>query len=146
MLLVAPDASDRSPARSMHPRNKSCLNLAAIGLVSVLRYSLNTALCDVRVLPVHSRRNARKTENRLMDAEKCRPMKVIVAVDGSAGAKHAVKSVASRPWPNGSVFRVVSVFNAPLPSNAAGGGIPADDGRAGGIDRQSCGSDHVRRG
>lgn len=61
-----------------------------------------------------------------MDAEKCRPMKVIVAVDGSAGAKHAVKSVAARPWPGGSVFRVVSVFNASLPSNAAGGGIPAD--------------------
>ncbi len=61
-----------------------------------------------------------------MDAEKCRPMKVIIAVDGSAGAKHAVKSVATRPWPSGSVFRVVSVFNAPLPSNAAGGGIPTE--------------------
>jgi nucleotide-binding universal stress UspA family protein len=61
-----------------------------------------------------------------MDAEKCRPMKVIVAVDGSPGAKHAVKSVAARPWPNGSVFRVVSVFDAPLPSNAAGGGIPRE--------------------
>ncbi len=61
-----------------------------------------------------------------MDAEKCRPMKVIVAVDGSPGAKHAVKSVAARPWPDGSVFRLVSVFDAPLPSNAAGGGIPAD--------------------
>lgn len=61
-----------------------------------------------------------------MDAEKCRPMKVIVAVDGSPGAKHAVKSVGARPWPNGSVFRLVSVFEAPLPGNAAGGGIPRD--------------------
>lgn len=59
-----------------------------------------------------------------MHAEKCRPMKVIVAVDGSPGAKYAVKSVAARPWPDGSVFRLVSVFDAPLPSNAAGGGIP----------------------
>jgi nucleotide-binding universal stress UspA family protein len=61
-----------------------------------------------------------------MDAEKCRPMKVILAVDGSPGAKQAVKSVAARPWPKGSVFRVVSVFDAPLPSNAAGGGIPRE--------------------
>jgi nucleotide-binding universal stress UspA family protein len=61
-----------------------------------------------------------------MDAAKCRPMKVIVAVDGSPGARHAAKSVAARPWPEGSVFRVVSVYDAPLPSNALGGGIPAD--------------------
>ena len=65
-------------------------------------------------------------ENRQMDAEKCRPMKVIVEVDGSPGARHAVKSVAARPWPDGSVFRVISVFDAPLPSNAAGGGISAE--------------------
>ena len=61
-----------------------------------------------------------------MNAEKCRPMKVIVAVDGSPGAQHAVKSVAARPWPDGSVFRVISVFDAVLPSNAAGGGIPRE--------------------
>ena len=61
-----------------------------------------------------------------MNADKCRPMKVLVAVDGSPGAKDAVKSIAARPWPSGSVFRVISVFDAVLPGNAAGGGIPRE--------------------
>lgn len=57
-------------------------------------------------------------------------MRVLVAVDDSRGAEHAVKSVASRPWPAGSVFRVLSVFQIALPSNAAGGGIPQSFRRA----------------
>ena len=50
-------------------------------------------------------------------------MKILVAVDGSAGAAAAVKSVSQRPWPRGSIFRVLAVFSAPLPSNAARGGV-----------------------
>jgi nucleotide-binding universal stress UspA family protein len=57
-------------------------------------------------------------------------MRVLIAVDSSLGAKRAVKSVASRPWPAGSVFRVLSVFQIALPSNAARGGIPQSFRRA----------------
>jgi nucleotide-binding universal stress UspA family protein len=53
-------------------------------------------------------------------------MRVLLAVDGSPSSKHAVESVAKRAWPPGTDFRVLSVFQAPLPSNAAGGGIPAE--------------------
>lgn len=41
------------------------------------------------------------------------PLKVMLATDGSEFSLEAVRSVASRPWPAGSEFRVVSVAELP---------------------------------
>lgn len=42
-------------------------------------------------------------------------MKVLVAIDGSEHSELAVRTVESRPWPNGTVVRVLSVVAATLP-------------------------------
>jgi hypothetical protein len=40
-------------------------------------------------------------------------MKVLLAVDGSRESNTAVSEVAERPWPKGSVIRIVSVVEMP---------------------------------
>ena len=40
-------------------------------------------------------------------------MKIIFAVDGSKESRQAVQSLAARPWPSGSVVRVLSVWQSP---------------------------------
>jgi len=41
-------------------------------------------------------------------------LKVLLATDGSEFSKDAARSVASRPWPAGSEFRVISVAELPV--------------------------------
>jgi nucleotide-binding universal stress UspA family protein len=45
-----------------------------------------------------------------------RPMKVLVAVDGSPCSDRAVQSVAMRPWPDGTQVQVVSVVHTRMPA------------------------------
>jgi nucleotide-binding universal stress UspA family protein len=40
-------------------------------------------------------------------------MKILLATDGSGYSKAAVNSVAERPWPEGSVVKIVSVMEIP---------------------------------
>jgi nucleotide-binding universal stress UspA family protein len=42
-------------------------------------------------------------------------MKILLAVDGSESSLAAVEEAARTPWPEGSVVRIVSVVEAPLP-------------------------------
>lgn len=41
-------------------------------------------------------------------------MRILLATDGSPCSQAAVDEVASRPWPVGSEFRIVSAFQIPL--------------------------------
>jgi|SRR5215472_4265305 len=41
-------------------------------------------------------------------------MKVLLAIDGSACSDSAVTEVASRPWPVGTEFRVLSAYELPM--------------------------------
>jgi hypothetical protein len=43
-----------------------------------------------------------------------KPMRIIVAVDGSPCSDAAVAEVGKRPWPTGSEFKVVSAFQIPI--------------------------------
>jgi nucleotide-binding universal stress UspA family protein len=43
------------------------------------------------------------------------PMKVLVASDGSESSRLAAKSIAERPWPAGTEFRVLSVAETSVP-------------------------------
>lgn len=46
-------------------------------------------------------------------------MKILLAVDGSEGSEAAVREVGGRPWPKGTVCRVITV-DAPLGRSAFG--------------------------
>jgi nucleotide-binding universal stress UspA family protein len=53
-------------------------------------------------------------------------MQIIFAVDGSQESRQAVQSLAARPWPPGSVVRVLSVWQSPYvlaTSSEAMGGV-----------------------
>jgi len=43
------------------------------------------------------------------------PLKVLLATDGSECSKAAAESVAKRPWPAGTVFRILSVVEPSVP-------------------------------
>jgi nucleotide-binding universal stress UspA family protein len=45
-------------------------------------------------------------------------MKILLAVDGSAHAEEAVQNVTERPWPPGSVVKVISVVQRIVPAAA----------------------------
>jgi nucleotide-binding universal stress UspA family protein len=45
-------------------------------------------------------------------------MRLLLAVDGSPSSAPPVQAVVSRPWPPGSVVRVLSVVELPLPLGA----------------------------
>lgn len=42
-------------------------------------------------------------------------MKILLAVDGSECSANAVKEVATRPWPDGTGLRILSVTGIPIP-------------------------------
>jgi len=75
---------------------------SAIGrflLGSVAQAVLRTAPCSVEI--VRRRFGATPPAGR--------PMQVLVATDGSEFSRAAIRSVAARPWPKGSLFQVLSV-------------------------------------
>jgi nucleotide-binding universal stress UspA family protein len=55
-----------------------------------------------------------------------RPMRIIVAVDGSPCSDAAVAEVGRRPWPTGSEFKVVSAFQIPMSPTPEVWAIPPD--------------------
>jgi nucleotide-binding universal stress UspA family protein len=75
-------------------------------LGSVSQAVVNQARCSVRVARV--RAGEPPTER---DA----PVRLLIGVDGSAGAEAAVEAVAARQWPAGSEARVVNAFQAMPP-------------------------------
>ena len=75
---------------------------SAIGrflLGSVAQGILRTAHCSVEIV-----RSAEGTP-----PSSSHPMKILLATDGSDCSLEAANSVARRPWPDGTVFRVMSV-------------------------------------
>lgn len=54
-------------------------------------------------------------------------LKVLLAVDGSEGSRHAVASLAARPWPTGTEIRVLSAVEMGLSALQAAFEIPALD-------------------
>jgi nucleotide-binding universal stress UspA family protein len=56
-------------------------------------------------------------------ARRC-DMKILLATDGSDYSKAAVKSVAERPWPEGSEVRIVSAMENPYTPTTEGWVLP----------------------
>jgi len=54
-------------------------------------------------------------------------MKILLAVDGSEGSRHATESIARRPWPEGTEVRVLSVVELELSGLQAAFEIPVLD-------------------
>jgi len=53
-------------------------------------------------------------------------MKVLLAVDGSPCSEAAVAEIATRPWPAGSEFRVVSAYQLPMNPTPEAWAIPPE--------------------
>jgi nucleotide-binding universal stress UspA family protein len=51
-------------------------------------------------------------------------MKILLAVDGSPCSDAAVNEVARRPWPEGSVVKVLNTFELPTPPTPEGWALP----------------------
>jgi len=74
-------------------------------LGSVAQAVLRKAPCSVEVVRV-----------RPQAAAPGAPMKILLAIDGSGCSKLAVRSVAKRPWPAGTSFRLLSVVPPFMPA------------------------------
>ena len=57
-------------------------------------------------------------------------MKILVAIDSSPSSEVVVREVAARPWPNGSVTRVISVLDLFAFPSGIGGVGPVTDAEA----------------
>ena len=53
-------------------------------------------------------------------------MKILLAIDGSSCSEAAVREVARRPWPEGSIVKVLNVYEIPTPPTPEGWAIPAN--------------------
>lgn len=53
-------------------------------------------------------------------------MKILLAIDGSSCSDAAVREVARRPWPEGSMVKVLTAFELPTPPTPEGWAIPAN--------------------
>ena len=51
-------------------------------------------------------------------------MKILLAIDGSSCSDAAVQEVARRPWPEGSVVKVLTVLEIPVPATTGAWAIP----------------------
>ena len=69
-------------------------------LGSTAQSLLRRAPCSVEVVRSEERKNATQTDTG---------MKLLVATDGSEFSDMAIRSVANRPWPEGSQIKVISV-------------------------------------
>lgn len=83
-------------------------------LGSVSRAVLRFAPCSVAIV-----RNTGAREDA--------GLKVLLAVDGSEGSRHAAESMAARPWPAGTEIRVLSAVEMGLSALQAAFEIPAFD-------------------
>jgi nucleotide-binding universal stress UspA family protein len=80
--------------------------LVRVLLGSTARAVLHQVRCSVEVV-----RPSEEEQQAMQD----RGMKVLVATDGSEYSLIALKSVASRPWPEGTQFKVLSIPEPFLP-------------------------------
>jgi nucleotide-binding universal stress UspA family protein len=53
-----------------------------------------------------------------------RPLKILLATDGSPCSEMAAREVAKRPWPEQSELRIISVAEAPFPLSPTAGSAP----------------------
>ena len=53
-------------------------------------------------------------------------MKILLAVDGSPCSDAAVEEVARRPWPEGSLIKVLTAFELPAPPTPEAWALPLD--------------------
>ena len=107
-------------------------------LGSVSRAMLRFAHCSVEIV----RKSATRSGTGL---------KVLLAVDGSEGSRHAAASLAARPWPAGTEVKVLSVVDMGLSALQAAFEIPAldathlEDQRAAAMQRTESAIDSARK-
>jgi nucleotide-binding universal stress UspA family protein len=53
-------------------------------------------------------------------------MKILLAVDGSPCSDAAIEEVARRPWPDGSLVKVLTAYELPMPPTPEGWALPVN--------------------
>jgi len=53
-------------------------------------------------------------------------MKILLAIDGSPCSEAAVEEVARRPWPEGSLVKVLTALETPMPPTPEGWALPGN--------------------
>jgi nucleotide-binding universal stress UspA family protein len=53
-------------------------------------------------------------------------MKILLAVDGSPCSEAAIEEVARRPWPDGSLVKVLTAYELPMPPTPEGWALPVN--------------------
>ncbi|HXG92616.1 MAG TPA: universal stress protein [Blastocatellia bacterium] len=76
-------------------------------LGSVAKSVVRHAHCCVEIVRASARQRL---------AEACGPMKILLATDGSEFSVAAARSVAERPWPEGSEVKIISVVDTVVPA------------------------------
>lgn len=89
--------------------------IARFLLGSVAQAVLRAAPCSVTIV----RRDARE------DSSSRRGFRILLGTDGSQSASVAAKSIASRPWPEGSQVKILSAVELLVPENAMSISSPA---------------------
>jgi hypothetical protein len=51
-------------------------------------------------------------------------MKILLAIDGSKCSDAAVEEVGNRPWPEGSMVKVLTTYELPVPPTAETWALP----------------------
>lgn len=90
--------------------------LARFFMGSTSQAVVRNAPCSVEII---------RSQGDLPKEASDRKMRILLATDGSEVSDEAVRSVANRPWPEGTTVKVVSVFDPAVPL-ADPGYIPAD--------------------
>jgi nucleotide-binding universal stress UspA family protein len=83
-------------------------------LGSIAKAVVQNASCSVEI--VRHPRHDKDHPDHQKDAKPSGGMRILLATDGSAYSAAAARSVAARPWPDGSEFRIVSVVEPIAPA------------------------------
>lgn len=89
------------------------MSSSAISVIVVVTVILLAIFTYVTIYGISHGRVGRTAKAGAADIETAsmRPLKILLATDGSACSDRAVQSVAMRPWPGGDQVEIVSVIH-----------------------------------
>src|SRR6185295_18644360 len=83
-------------------------------LGSIAKAVVQNAKCSVEIVRYHGDDQTPKSESAPAAPE---ALRLLLATDGSEYSQAAARSIASRPWPDGTQIRIVSVIEPVMPAS-----------------------------
>jgi nucleotide-binding universal stress UspA family protein len=88
------------------------IGVVAVVLLAIFTYETIHGISHARV---DGDAGARRSSEPDIEAASMRPLKILIATDGSPCSDRAVQSVAMRPWPAGTQLELISVIHTNVP-------------------------------